>query len=95
MNPKAHWTEEQKRQIDANFDKLARDFEDGTAKKEAMAEAAAKGERWDEGYWRYCLQLFGYSYCEPDPPEDPKDRAEWETAIERGWIVIDPKDVKR
>jgi hypothetical protein len=72
---------------------LERVLEDGSMKRQLMAEGTAKGEKWDEGYWRYCLQLFGYSHCEPNPPEDPEARAEWETAIERGWIVIDTKDV--
>lgn len=76
-------------------DELERVLLDGSMKRDLKADYEARGERWIEGYWRYCLQLFGYSYCEPDPPDDPKDRAEWETAIERGWIVIDPKDVVR
>ena len=75
-------------------EELERVLLDGSMKRDTKADYQARGEKWDEGYWRYCLQLFGYSYCEPDPPEDPKDRAEWETAIEQGWIVIDPKDVK-
>jgi hypothetical protein len=74
-------------------EELERVLLDGSMKRDTKADYQARGEKWDEGYWRYCLQLFGYSYCEPDPPDDPNDRAEWETAIEQGWIVIDPKDV--
>jgi hypothetical protein len=76
-------------------DELERVLLDGSMKRDTKADYQSRGEKWNEGYWRYCLQLFGYSYCEPDPPEDPEARAEWETAIEKGWIVIDPKDVKR
>ncbi len=68
---------------------LKRVLEDGSLKRRLVAEGAARGEKWNEGEWRYCLQLFGFSYCEPDPPEDRDARAEWQMMVDRGWIVLD------
>jgi hypothetical protein len=65
--------EEQKREVDAKFDKMGRDIEDGTAKRRAMSEVAAEGREWselDENSWRAALFCLGYP-PDMEQPEAP------------------------
>ena len=62
--------EEQKREVDAKFDKMHSDIMDGTAKREAMARVAAEGHEWselDENQWKAALFCLGY----PSDMEQP------------------------
>jgi hypothetical protein len=59
----APMSEARRQEIDAAFEKLGRDLEDGTAKREAMAEVKAEGREWselDENQWRAALFCLGY-----------------------------------
>jgi hypothetical protein len=56
-------TEAQKHEVDVRFAKMDRDMQDGTAKREAMAEVKAEGREWselDENQWRAALFCLGY-----------------------------------
>ena len=56
-------TDAHKNEVDAKFAKMDRDMQDGTAKREAMAEVKAEGREWsemDENAWRAALFCLGY-----------------------------------